>query len=716
MSTIVSPSAERSFDQLHETRPPAVLSALAIQPLHFAALLVSVLFFCGWLAVEHASLPLLAVVFFGLLVLSIYYLGRLILHTLPLDIILSRSFALIFLTGSLSWALVMFAFHSLLPGSLLRHMLILLAVVGGGQIMVFRHQKPAREERGAALLSLFVVVFSLAAATCWARGLLHPNEIHDNQVVFHHWMDYFDHAGFTSQFLAPEHLWRFGHYEFSNMPAPLYHYGSYLFSAGLASFGSISAYDAVISFWTPFGTFLTGLAAYLLATTFGGRVTGVCGLVSLLVLPDASYYGFKNPWFRYHWLQQIGSAAMYGTACASLSLVLLVEARRTRSSLALAAGLTIGAATFFFKAQLFVVLMPLLIAWSILCYPTFSLTLRLLLLLGVVFLSLGGIVVCNQLHLGPRLEPSQEYFEHYCKYASAEGEPGFLRTLVEKGGAATGRSRYYVAGSSLILLSSFGVLVAALPMLFLWSWWKKKLHAMDLVPWLAVALYALFLVGLKDNVIGVCWWEIIHRPFVWPYFVLMVWSAGKGCLLLRETGLGQRILTPKLISAAGVMLLCLPWHMGLNAQQGKMSWRAKCYDLSLPRGLVESGRFLATNSSRNDLIQDSQYDEHLVFGAMSERRSYLSRPKLWNELKNAAIPREIERRRVLLEQFKTATTTEAIGAVTAQTGIRWFLLHPDDRVAWPKEILANPAFVCDGFALYDLLLNASPPKPARFDR
>ncbi len=552
------------------------------------------------------------------------------------------------------------------------------------------------------MLSLFVVVFSLTAASCWARGLLHPRQPLNAQVEFPHWSDYFDHAAFTAQFLAPEHLWRYGNYEISRMPTPLYHYGSYLFTAGLAAFGSISAYDAVVSLWTPLGTFLTGLAAYVLAASFGGRLAGLCALISLLVLPDASYYGLKNPWFRYHWLQQIGSAGMYGAACASLSLVFLLNARRTRSRRTLAAGLGFGAVTFFFKAQLFVVLMPLLVAWLILCYPTFSIARRILLLQAVFAAVLAGIVLSNALHLGPILEPSREYFEHYCKYAAAEGAPGFLRTTVENGAAALGRSRYYIAATSLILLSSFGALLAAVPLLCLGAWWKNRLQAVDFVPWLAVAIYALFLVGLKDNVIGVCWWEIIHRPFVWPYFVLMVWCAAKGCVLLRETRLGRLVLNPMLLGAAGVLLLCLPWRMGLNAQQGKMSWRAKCYGLRFPRGLVECGRFVAAHSSRNDVIQDSQYDEHLVFGALSERRSYLSRPALWQESKNPALPAEIERRRALLEQYKSATTIAAVREMAVQTGIRWFLVHPDDPLRWPQAVLQSLAFVSSGYRVFDL--------------
>ena len=63
---------------------------------------------------------------------------------------------------------------------------------------------------------------------------------------------------------------------------------------------------------------------------------------------------------------------------------------------------------------------------------------------------------------------------------------------------------------------------------------------------------------------------------------------------------------------------------------------------------------------------------------------------------------ELERRRPILEQLKTANTREALQEMIAQTGIRWYLAHPEDRLAWPEHIRAHPAFRGDGFAVYDL--------------
>jgi hypothetical protein len=677
-------------------------AALAIQPLHLACLLACCAAFAGWFVTVCATMPFLAVVFFALLVLSAYYLGRLVLRCVPLHEDLSHSFALIFLTGSLTWALALLVLHSLLPGSLRWHTASLFVLSVVGQLVIYRHQPPAREGRGGALLGLIVVLFSLAAATCWARGLLRPMREVNGQVEFHHWQDYFDHTAFTSQFLGRDHLWRAGNKEVGGTPTPLYHYGSYLFPAALASFSRLDTYDVVVAFWTPLGTFLLGLAACVLAASLGGRAAGAWAALTLLALPDASYYGLRNGWFRFHWLVQVHPNALYGIASAALALLLLLEARRSRSRAALALTAAFAAATFFFKAQIFIVVVPLLVAWFVLCYPTCSVAWRILLLQAVAVLALGGIVLSNKLHLGPPVEANREYFEWYVRYAATETQPGALRRIVENGAAPVRRSRYYLAGTTLVMFSSFGALLAAVPSLGLWAWWKKKLHAADLAPWLALVVYGGFLVGLNDSALWVNPWEIIHRPVMWAYFVVMVWCAGKLCALLHGTRLGGWTADPKVIGAAGLLLLPLPWHMGRTVQHGKTVWGPVCCDLRFPRGLVECGRHVARTGSRADLVQDSQYDGHLVFGSLAERRSYLARPEMWRRVRDQALPPEIDHRRALVERLKAATTAEEVRRFADESGVRWFLLHPDDRVPWPNDFLDRPAFAADGFALYDL--------------
>src|SRR6516162_5701862 len=135
MSTAVTSAPAPQTDAPRRAR-----SALAIQPLYLVCLLLCCVAFSGWFVTVCTTLPPLAVVFFVLLVVSGYYLGRLVLHVAPLSDDLSHSFALIFLTGSLTWALALLALHLLLPGSLRWHTTALFVLSAGGQFVIYRRE------------------------------------------------------------------------------------------------------------------------------------------------------------------------------------------------------------------------------------------------------------------------------------------------------------------------------------------------------------------------------------------------------------------------------------------------------------------------------------------------------------------------------------------------------------------------------------------------
>lgn len=685
-------------------------AALTIRPEHLVCLVLCVVAFSGWLLAAGGGPASGAGAFFVVLVLSAYHLGRLILRACPVEAGLADSFPTIFLVGSLAWALLLLGTHSCLPGPLRWHVLLLFAAAAVGQFAIHGRTIPPREDRGRPWTDPVVVAFGLAAATLWARGLLQPPQAIGDDVLFRHWLDYFDHASFTSQFLSAEHLWRFGNKELSHMPTPLYHYGSYLFPAGLAACGGLGAYDAVVAFWTPFGTFLVGLAAFSLAAAWAGRTGGTLAVIAVLALPDASSYGLRNGWFGYHWLQQIGSAGMYGVASATAALLFLLAARRNRAWTSLAAAFAFGCGTFLFKAQVCVVVAPLLAAWFVLCHPRFAPWRRGVLLLALVALALGGIVAANHLHLGPRIEASREFFRNYGGFVAAQSAPGFLRWAVEGGTGGTIRD---VAIVGLVVLATFGALAGVLPLLSVWAWRRGKLQAADLVPWLAVAVYVLVLVGLNDGTIWVHPWELLHRPFVWTYFVVLTWCAGKSCVLFGDTRPGRWLLDPWMLTVCGSLALLVPWSQGLQVQEGPAFLRERCCNGRFPRGLVDCGRHVARHGSRSDVVQDSRCDACLVFGSLAERRSYLARPDLWRKARDRAVPPEIDRRATLVEQLNVAPTAERIRALADATGIRWYLVHPDDRVAWPDDVVDAPAFTSGGFAVYDLTqVRARPADPA----
>ena len=55
------------------------------------------------------------------------------------------------------------------------------------------------------------------------------------------------------------------------------------------------AYDTVVGFWAPFGSFVTGLASYALGRAFWSQGAGLAALIATFLLPDACLLNIAHP-------------------------------------------------------------------------------------------------------------------------------------------------------------------------------------------------------------------------------------------------------------------------------------------------------------------------------------------------------------------------------------------------------------------------------------
>jgi hypothetical protein len=682
------------------------IRSLGMEPAHAMSVLLIALALIGWGAIVSGTLHAGAIAFALLYPLTAYYLGRLVLAAVNVEVCVKTSFAVLFLLGYLALGLIQLAVHSLLPGLLGWQFGVIFATVLLGQLLLVpRDQNPAAPD---AWGSVYLCGFCLLAATCWARGLLRPVQFDGREVVFRHWWDFFIHASLIARFTTELGLWRMGNGEIAGLPPVFYHYASYLGPVTQTLFSGQSALEAARGYWTPMGTFLTGLAAYVLVLPWAGRGGGVCAAVALLVVPDASHYWPANCWLAYHWLQQIGCAGMYGTACAALSLTMLGQWRRQHARSALVLGLSLMAATLLYKAQIFVVFVPLFGACLGLYWPGLSRRRRRLLFVAWGVVCFLGALLLNRLH--PQDRPfglNYPFFEDYGRLLAVNFPEGRCRRLLEAGFAGLGRSRYYAAVLGLSALSAFGLWLALAALLLLRTLFRRQFAVTDTPPWLALMVYLIFLAGLNDYaLVGHTKWEITHRPFVWVYFLLCTWCAGRTWCLLKERrvvggGRNNRLLAVAALVLPSLMLV-LPWRMGLRVQEGTFPWQFEAANVRAASGLVESAHFLAAAGQRTDIIQDSHCDAQLILGGLSEKRSYLARLNDWQRHHSARVRQEVEKRRLYVERLPCLTSLAELVEAARESGIRWFVLHPDDDVAWPKAILDKPAFAWGGYRVFDL--------------
>jgi hypothetical protein len=665
----------------------------------------------AWRLYSCGRMNLPGVLFFLVYPWTAYHLGLLVTLWLRVEAVLERSFAFRFLLGFMALAIIQFLVRSLLPGSLAAQFVIIAVLVG---LAVRWFPRPAstrpgfdrdldRQARAQVAAELFLVVLCLLAATCWSRVLLVSEDIRGDHVIYRRWIDFFEHATVVARMLAGGTLWSMGNYGLYGAPTSLYHYASYLPAATAAAFAGGSAMDAAVSTWSPLGNVLLGLAAYTLVLPWAGWRGGLCATMAVLLIPDATYYWPAGAFHRYHWLQQVGCAGPYGVAAATLSVVLLHQWKSHGNRRAFVGAGAYVLAVFWLKGQVFFVLVPLLCSLAILWWPGVSRAGRLTRFAAALALGVALAAVLIHFNVLPDFGPSRQYVEDYNHCLAIEFPEGACRRILYSTCQEMGTATYYALSIAIYAIASFGLWLPLGLMFLAGSIATRTARPHDAVPVVVVLLYLCFYACLNDYaLVGVLKWELIHRPVVWAYFVLVAWCSARVYLALAAIPASRRLVRPAVLAVVALGLLPLPWRMGRCIQEGKCHFRPNCVNLVFPRGLVRCARWIARSGSRYDVVQDGQYDESLLVCGLSERRSYLAKPSSAPLQRSELIRSEIERRKEQLEAMRAMTSREQLAEFAQQSRIRWYILHPGDAVGWPADIVENPAFADRGFRVYDL--------------
>jgi hypothetical protein len=101
-------------------------------------------------------------------------------------------------------------------------------------------------------------------------------------------------------------------------------------------------------------------------------------------------------------------------------------------------------------------------------------------------------------------------------------------------------------------------------------------------------------------------------------------------------------------------------------------------------------------------VQDSHLDELLILGGLSERPSFAARLDLWKSASKAFRESPYQEQLRKLHSLQEATNIPDLQRSVRETGIRWYVAHPDDPNVWPAEFRDQPAFESNGYRVYDL--------------
>ena len=650
-----------------------------------ACLLISI-FLIVWITVASRSLNFGTVVFLFALPWVLLRAGAIVTAALRFP----SFFALDFLLGVTVISVAVMSWKFFVPVSLWVLLIVLPVGVASIPKLLPHHQRDP-----LSALGLLSVIVSLVAATAWSQDLISPTIAVKDGIVFKPGADFFFHATIVARSLGTQTLVQVGNYEWQGFPAFFYHYASYSLASCLAKVGHVPAYDTVVGFWAPFGSFLTGLASYALARAIWSQGAGLAALMATFLIPDAWLLNAAHPIYGYFWLLEVAPAGAYAVATAGAALILIARGASEGRRAWVAAGAVVGALVVFFKVQIFAAAFPLLLSFAVVVWPPRR-RWRWLMLGACAIGGLALLPLINRFYVGPNLRFDFSGSDWYWKMLAnmATGTP--VESWYRVFGDAHAFASHVAQAIGLMLLNALGVFAIVAPAIWLVALRRKTWQASDGISVTAIAIFLLMTFGLGGELRSS---ELVHRPFVWTYWLVASLTAGRLFSMAAERCL--RFATAIVIVSIAALML-VPVRYGSGLQPGKWPGAKAYSSLRVDHGLVECAHYIRSQPPTNAVAQDSRMEKFSILSGLSERPSFAGRLEMWKAVSKAFRKSPYQEQLQKLQSLQKATTIPDLQRSVRETGIRWYVVHQDDPNLWPPEFRDQPAFESNGYRVYDL--------------
>jgi hypothetical protein len=518
-------------------------------------------------------------------------------------------------------------------------------------VLAWRHQLWRTSFDRSELAGL---VLGAAVTLAWCRHSAEAPAVLVRSGVLPVWIDYVVHGGVISSFGDPLAQGA-GSIELAGFPRTFYHYASYLLPAALAAPFDLPGLALATSVWLPLGFFTLCAGAYVFGHVLAGATGGVAAVAVLTLLPDAGDYGLRNAFFGFDWhvLTQAGAAYALGIALVTFALLKRwVDERRPRL---LAASIALAAGLILFRAHLFVLALPAVLATAALATAVFRR--RPLACIGVAV----ALFVILDLAAGwPRALPA------------------FLATVHSQPGIA-----YAWYGSiPLGVLLVFPAFLGAFTLLYPGALWLRHRSVFDALPLVLIAGYVavMVLAPIPSNGDPT---ELTQRPFVLVYAAVAIWTTA---VLVERVRLRWMLAA----SAAGLIVL---WP---HSELPKLSWGWNYYARALTPGVLPAAAFLRKEGRPGDSFAVAGLphgwspverpgwipnDAAAEITALSGMPAYMARPYL--QIGQGGERQLVAAERlVALEAVKRESQASAALARLAALGIRWYVVPGNQGPRW----------------------------------
>jgi hypothetical protein len=646
---------------------------------------------CGWsFAVEHslsfASIAILFSIAFGSVLL-----GHLLCQILFKSIDSLQNVTSYLLVGILLGNVLLFILAFVSPFGIVMNWLFLLAVALG---LVWRIQ-------GKDFPRIFLVkdysevIVSLGAifiSTIWCIELLQPIEWTADFMRMTVWGDVFYHMSEINVFSRVDAISQASDILMGGMPFRPYHYASYLWPALVTRASGASSYLAFASFMLPVGLVVISLSAYILCSSIYGKPAGVVAGLFILLLPDPSQQGFGNLFLGpFHWSIQALPAMPYGLACSALAFASLFSAFRSqRWSLVLTAYVFV-ISTLLYKAHLFVAISYPALILPELFMGSYSKRQRIFMILGLTLVYAIVIAIANTIPAMPTMRLDGSGFIPYTSWLNDIQQPGLLKDWINSGFIQSHRLAKIIFYILFVSITTFGWI----GIVYVFVYWKlrNKVPAyISLFPFVVGGVYLVMALGLALNTGGVgLGEELVQRPFIWAYYVMIVWTCAGAYYCIWGTQ------WPSLRSAQfslGIFLLALlavpmTFSKDIQGHTGSAT-------LQVPICLYKTAQALEQHSTRDILFQESGGDDSFALMALSNRQGFVV------DFHGSRLPAVAQQRLAQLKSIEESKNPQALIDFMKKNGIQYWVNTQEQPFAINPAGTLSPIYQCGAYTLYHL--------------
>jgi hypothetical protein len=561
-------------------------------------------------------------------------------------------------------------------------------------LLAFYAAAERKRERGSSA-SLWLIGICIVATTLWCQDSVRPISEEGDTLLFKPWVDGFYHAVHVRIFGASHGASSIEDFRLAGVPARPYHYGMYMLPAFIKQASGIASYSAFAGILAPVGVFFTGLAAYSFFGSLWGAWPGLAAAAALLLLPDGSQQGMRNPFMSYHWLTQISPSATYGLALLVVAWLFVIQGCTRGSRLQLVMGWLTFAIVALYKLHYVVASAFLLLLVPALFFRRpWSVRRRAAWVASAAVVYFVALVYVQKVPGVPLVRFDGSSLGEILRLVQSFAREGALRDfVVERMGPQFAWSSNLLFGVPYVLLSMLGLFTALLPLLLIQL--RKRVPRLHLLfPALLVANFLLMFFGLALDFESSTPDELSHRPLMIVYFFVVSWVGGALGLILFESRGIARFARPALLALASAAM-AVPALLGSGVQ--RMWAMPTISPVRVPVALVRVAEYVRTHGEAADIFQDSRFDRTYAIAALAERRAFVSHTLTRMPYRSDMV----EARTAAIDRVMGIREPKLLVGTARAFGLRWFVLERGDRVDWPAQVVDNPVFEAGPFRLYE---------------